>query len=103
MSVKRGSLASCRTDNHRRADAIRNKGVGKLLRDQMSRPPARAVLRHNDTRIELFQRLNRRHNDWLEDRTREMKAADNAVYLIHPGEFSCMLKRIDHARVAATG
>ena len=56
----------------------------------MHRAPAGTMLRHDDTRIEFFQSLNRRHDNRLEDRTREMESADDGVNSTDSREISRM-------------
>ena len=69
----------------------------------MRRLPTGAVLRHDDARIEFFQRLNRRRNNRLEDRAVEVKSADDRVNLIHAGKFARAIERIDDAGMTAAG
>src|SRR5258705_8890737 len=69
----------------------------------MRRFPTRTVLRHDDARIEFFERRNRRLHDWLEDRPREMEAADDRMNAIYPRHLPRALQCVHHAGVTATG
>src|SRR5688572_122300 len=55
-------FALLHANDHPRSHTVRNKRAGKFPRYFMHAAPAGAVLRHNDTRIEFLQRLNRRRD-----------------------------------------
>src|SRR5260370_33395694 len=87
---------------HRRPHAVRNKRIGKFPRNQVRRFPTRTVLRHNHARIKLFERLNRRLHDWLEDWPGEMEAADDRMNAIYSRHLPRAFERIHHAGGTAT-
>src|ERR1051325_8356162 len=65
--------------------------------------PAGAVLRQDDAWVEVFERLNRWHNDRVESGSCQMESSDNGMDLTDARHLTSALQRVHHAGMATCG
>lgn len=84
------------------ADAGLDVGIGKLAGEQVDGPPAGAVARNDEGRVDGDQFGDGAPDDWLEEATGEMQATDEGVDGVDAGQVLGVAQDVDDASVAAT-
>ena len=91
------------SEHEARTDAVGDKRFRQFPGQGMGRLPSGAMGRHDQCRVECFERRDGGRDARLKERARQMKSAKHSIHLLDSGQLLGVANAVDGPRVSTAG